>query len=73
MAERGIPSYLAVSGTWTKVTPPTALIARRPRVPSEPVPERITPTARSSYSSAIDWNSRLIDGLGAISGDGVVR
>lgn len=31
------------------------------------------PIARSSYSSAIDWNSRLTDGFGAASGDGMLR
>ena len=67
-----MPSYLAVSGTWTKVMPPADLIARSPRVPSDPVPDRMIPMARSSYSSAMDWNSRLTEGLGATSGDGVL-
>ena len=34
------------------VMPPSALIARSPKAPSEPVPERTTPMALAPWSSA---------------------
>ena len=43
-ALRGMPSYRAVSSC-AKVSPPASLIAFKPRVPSVPVPDRITPIA----------------------------
>ncbi len=43
MALRGMPSYAAEAGSWAKAMPPSALIAFAPSVPSEPVPDRITP------------------------------
>lgn len=41
----GMPSCLADSRSWAKVMPPAALISASPSVPSEPVPDRITPIA----------------------------
>jgi len=35
-----MPGNFADAGSWTSVTPPTPWIARSPRVPSVPVPER---------------------------------
>ena len=43
-ALRGIPSWHA-DWSCAKVTPPSALMARSPRVPSAPVPDSTTPTA----------------------------
>ena len=43
MALRGMPSYAAELGSWAKAMPPSALIALTPSVPSEAVPDRITP------------------------------
>lgn len=43
MALLGMPSKRAVSGSWTTTMPPAPLMALIPRVPSLPVPERITP------------------------------
>ena len=48
----GMPRYFADCSSWTKVMPPSALIARRPSVPSEPVPDSTTPIARPSASFA---------------------
>ena len=53
MALRGMPSYLAVE-SWAKVIPPSAFTACRPRVPSEPVPDRMTPMACAFWSAASD-------------------
>jgi hypothetical protein len=44
IALRGMESNLAVAGSCTSTTPAFSLMARRPIVPSEPMPERITPT-----------------------------
>ncbi len=52
IALRGMPSNLAEAGVWTNTAPAFSLIARRPRVPSEPIPERMTPMLRSCWSSA---------------------
>ena len=52
-ALRGIDSYLADSSC-ANVIPSAALMASRPSVPSVAVPERITPMARSRWSSASD-------------------
>jgi hypothetical protein len=43
-----MPSYLAVDGSCTMQTPPAPWIARRPRVPSLAVPERMMPMERSA-------------------------
>ena len=45
MALRGMPSNLAVSGSWAKVNPPASLMAFMPADPSEAVPDKTTPTA----------------------------
>jgi hypothetical protein len=47
MALRGMESNLADTGSCTSTTPAFSLMARRPSVPSEPMPERITPMLRS--------------------------
>ena len=44
----GIPSNLALSGDCTMMTPFLSLMERMPFVPSDPVPDRITATARFS-------------------------
>src|SRR6516162_5382677 len=41
---RGMLSNLALFSSWAKVTPPSALIAWKPRVPSVPPPDRIVQT-----------------------------
>jgi len=48
----GIPSKAASSGSCAMTRPPFSLMAFRPRLPSAPVPERITQMASSPYSSA---------------------
>ena len=45
IALRGMSPNLAVCGDCAKVIPPPALIARRPSVPSDPLPESTTPMA----------------------------
>ncbi len=60
MALRGMPSNLADSGAWTKTTPAFSLIARRPSVPSEPIPERMTPMLLSCQSSARERKKKSI-------------
>ena len=42
----GIPSNLAEWGSCAKVTPSSALMAFSPSVPSEPVPDKMTPMVR---------------------------
>jgi hypothetical protein len=51
-----MPSYFAEAGSWTKVIPPAALIALRPKVPSDPVPDRTIPIADGPWSSASERN-----------------
>ena len=57
-------SWRAVFSSWAKVMPPSALIAWKPSVPSVPPPDRMTPTERFFWISAIrafrgpDFNSR---------------
>ena len=48
----GIPSYSASFGSWATTRPDFSLTALSPSVPSVPVPESTTHTARSAYSSA---------------------
>lgn len=55
-ALRGMPSYLAVWGSWTKGKPSAALIALRPGAPSAPVPDKTTPMAEGPTSSASERN-----------------
>ena len=52
IALRGMPSYSASSGSCAMTSPPFSLTAFSPRLPSPPVPERITQIARSPSSSA---------------------
>ncbi len=54
IALAGMPSYLAELGSWAKVMPASPLIAARPRVPSEAVPERMTPIASCPCPTASD-------------------
>ena len=51
MALMGMPGKRADPGYCAKVVPPACLIARMPRAPSEPPPERTTPIALSPCSS----------------------
>ena len=44
--------FFADAGSCAKTIPPSASIARRPRVPSEPMPDRITPMAWLPCTSA---------------------
>src|SRR5438128_12150341 len=60
MALLGMPSNLADFSSWAKVIPPSALIAVNPKVPSEAVPERITPIALLLWSSASERKNRSI-------------
>ena len=64
MALLGIASNCAVSGCCTAVSPPTDLIACRPRVPSAPIPDNTTATDSSPWSRARDENSTLIGNRG---------
>ena len=59
-ALRGMESNWAVSGCWTAVSPPAACRARRPRVPSEPVPDSTTPAPRGPSTCATDSNMSSI-------------
>ena len=52
MTLRGIPSNLALSGSWAMTRPPCSLTALTPLVPSEPVPESTTAMECSRFSSA---------------------
>ncbi len=52
MALLGMPSYLADAGSCTNTAPPPPCTARRPSVPSDPVPDRMTAAALSPESSA---------------------
>ncbi len=52
MALIGMPGWRADDSSWAKVMPPSALMASKPRVPSEAIPLRITPTAALIRSSA---------------------
>ena len=56
----GMPEYLADTASWAKVMPPSALISSSPSVPSEPLPDRITPMAPAPRSAASDWRKRSI-------------
>ncbi len=60
MALRGMPSNLAEAGACTKTTPAFSLMARRPSVPSEPMPERMTPMLLSCWSSARERKKKSI-------------
>ena len=51
-ALRGILSNFAVSGSCTSTIPFFSLMALIPRLPSDPIPERITPILFSFLSSA---------------------
>ena len=52
MALRGMPSYSVEAGFWAMTMPPSPLMARTPKVPSLPVPERTMQMARSCWSWA---------------------
>lgn len=55
-----MPSNLAEAGACTKTTPAFSLMARRPSVPSEPIPDRMTPMLRVSQSSARERKKKSI-------------
>ena len=54
IALRGMPSYFALAGSCANVIPPVSLIARRPKVPSVPVPDSTMPIERVPWSAASD-------------------
>ena len=72
-AEFGIPSKLAVLGSWTSTNPSRSLMPRKPRLPSVPVPDRMIEMALSPTASAREWKNRSIGrlsrgrGMGGIS------
>jgi len=57
IALRGMSSFFADRGSWASVIPPSALIASRPRVPSDPIPDRMTPMLWLPCASARDWRN----------------
>ena len=59
-----MPLYLELASVWAIVMPPAARTARIPLDPSEPVPDRITPMARSPTVSASDCRKRSTEGFG---------
>ncbi len=61
-ALRGMPSYLAESGSWAMVNPACSLMAFRPRLPSVPMPESTMPMAFSRWSSA-NWRKKKSMGM----------
>ena len=60
IALRGMPSNLAEPSACTNAAPAFSLMARRPSVPSEPMPERMTPMLRSCWSSASERKKKSI-------------
>ncbi len=60
MALTGIASNCADSGCCAKVSPPKALIACKPWVPSDPMPDSTTAIARSRWARAREENRTLI-------------
>ena len=69
IAERGMPSYLAVDGSCATVIPPIDLISRTPSAPSDAVPDNTTPIACSRSVRARDLKKKSIGVvLGAIFG-----
>ena len=50
----GMPACWADCSSWANVRPPAALISEMPSVPSDPVPERITPIADGPCTAASD-------------------
>jgi hypothetical protein len=63
MALLGMPSYFAVSGSWTMTMPPSPLMALTPRVPSDAVPDKMTPMAFSCCSSERDLKKKSMGRL----------
>ena len=59
-----MPENFAARGSWTNVTPPSALIARSPSVPSEPVPDSTTPIAWVVRSAASALKKKSIGRCG---------
>jgi hypothetical protein len=59
-ALRGMLSYFADSSSWANVIPPAALMARHPSVPSEAVPDKMTPIACCPAFSASERKKSLI-------------
>lgn len=44
--------------SWANVMPPSALTAFMPMAPSEPLPEKMTATARLRLLSASEWKKQ---------------
>ena len=63
-ALRGMPGCRADFTSWANVNPPTAFTSASPNVPSDPVPDRTTATARACWSSASDRNRKSIGRCG---------
>jgi len=66
----GMAAKRALSGVWAMVSPPAARTARRPRAPSEPVPESTTAAPWPFQCSATDSNRWSMLGLGPKRGSG---
>jgi len=60
MALLGMLSNLAERGSCTRATPIFSLMARSPIVPSDPMPDRITPILHSSRSEASERKKKSI-------------
>ena len=60
MALRGMLSNFAVAGSCTITVPFFSFMARSPILPSEPMPERMTPTPSSFRSSASERKKKSI-------------
>lgn len=71
-ADRGMPGWIAVISSLAKVAPPPALIACSAITLSDPLPERITPTARAFWIFASDRSRWSIGMFGTGRGGRVV-
>ena len=71
MALLGMASNLAEAGSCTITTPPFSLMAFRPSVPSLPMPERMTPTPNSRWSSARERKKKSIGSRSPRGADGL--
>ncbi len=72
MAFRGMPSNFA-ERSWQKVTPPADLMALRPSVPSDAVPERIAPMELAPLSFASETRNASIGLWNSLAGLGFSR
>ena len=62
IAARGMVAELAVCGSCTHATPPSARITSRPCAPSSFAPDSRMPSSRDAYTCAADSNMTSIDG-----------